>query len=246
MRRRDAPHLAAGFALLCLLLVSFAGCLDGRRPAPYTPTGTREYRPAPNFIGNWSVVEGEFALYRIQARLERYNTTSNDYIPGQTRCVEQYAYRLDLDNRSVAVSRFRPLHPLEPGRLRVLFLMEILESEGCAQRGFFGINENGTPPANCVAEGVDLRPGDPWRCAFPVDNTSPQTGFLWLNVTFTLDRSSPGGYRIQVNEQEYGSFEWANLTLSAPHPSQPWIRVSSKIALQPVGLWPFGAIRRGG
>lgn len=241
-----APRALAALLLILLVAAAFSGCLAPRRYGGAAPSAAlRDYHPAPNFVGDWAVVDGNYSLYRLEVRLERFNKTSNEYIAAPVQCNEMFTYRLDEANRTLRVSSFRPLHPLDPGRLRVLFLLDLVESPGCHVRAPFAINDNAPIPSGCGLPGGDYnRTGAaPWTCNLPVDNFGKDP-FLWVNVTFTFNAAAPGGFWVDANGERHAATQRFNLTVEGDYPPAPQIHEWARATLQPLGDWPFSSIRR--
>lgn len=219
-----------------LALVVLAGCLGSVQPdAP----SSREAL-APNFVGDWSSVNGTFALHRLQIRLDRTDPDGNETRPlGPSSCVRPFVYAWDPGNGTLRVDReLVALHPSAPTPLRVVLLEETVRGDACVDRNLFGVHEGTPAPKACRASQSqgDAAPDLPWRCDVPVAAPGRAAAF-WLNMTVALD--APGGYRLAVNGATWnGEATWD--VHGGPE------RIVARVTSEPLGTWPYDAVVRRG
>jgi hypothetical protein len=231
---------------LTLLVMAGAWTSGCTKVAPKSPTMPEHVAPVarPNFLGNWSELEGQFLLIRLTATVRVVDTNTSQVIdPG--RCLRPFMYRIDEANQTFMASKNIVLHPNDPGPLYGVYMLTIVRGPQCQYEVAWAINRDAPPLTNCVRGlGADeAAQDDPWRCNMAIDVTTAP-GFLFANSTLWYPRSESEPARYALNGHELELATGGNLSFSARHPSKPWLDFQANVSLAPTVTWPYSAIRR--
>lgn len=233
-----ARTLALVFAFLAL-----AGCLQPA-PAEPTPPPFTFATPPPNFVGNWSNVEGSFKPVYVRALVSVYNQTTNATIPRDEACNRPFSYELDRENRTLTASKNFPLHPHDPGDLVVVFLHDVVRNPRCFLQGYYGINENLPTPDGCLT-GVpasEREPRLPWRCHLPIEPVNDPRAAVWVNYSLPV---SGDGYTLTINGRAFADGEAGTHAFWTEDDARDR-RYRTQVDVEPLGEWPYSAIQRAG
>jgi hypothetical protein len=240
--------LATGAALL-VLATALAGCVkDYGGSGGSTPTTTPtfpSYSAVPNHRGTWAHVEGNYEALRVQTRVTAYNATTGAARQDSAECTTPYSFDVDVERRRLNLTNRTPLHPYDPGPLRVVLLHELIKGPRCIFRGAFGINENTTSPAPCVSQlsAEEQARRDLWQCRLPVDPVNDPRAAVWINISVVLEDAAAGGYRVGLNGQTYGADARHEVSWRVQRPGLAFY-YDVNVTIDPLGSWPYAGVRR--
>lgn len=229
---------------LVVLAVTLSGCFQrSYRDGEETPTSTSAPPPPPpNFLGDWSQAQGNFTPLLVQTRIAVFERDTNESVARES-CTFPYTFELDRANETLRLSRHFPLHPYDPGDLRVVLLHELILGERCIARGWYGVNDNSTTPDICLygtdeSEREAMR--SPWRCHLPVEPGQDPNAAVWTNLTIPL---AEGSYSLDVNGHAFAAGQGGNFSFWTDDPGRSR-RYHTTVNVEPLGLWPYAAIER--